>query len=67
MAFTDLLVSPGTMLTTLHKLAYMFLSLFLTWFLFGGRKRGDSEMSMWDSYIIIKNIPLKTNFPTVEA
>lgn len=40
MAFTDLLLSPGTVLDTLHKLAYMILSLVLTWFSFGGKKRG---------------------------
>jgi len=56
MAFTDLLVSPGTMLTTLHKLAYMFLSLFLTWFLFGGRKRGDWENGVYEIISLLQGM-----------
>lgn len=66
MAFTDLLLSPGTVLDTLHKLAYMILSLVLTWFSFGGKKGG-----LWNVYVGLihhqKNIPLKANFPTVDA
>ena len=63
MAFSDFLVLPGTVLNTLHKLAYMLFISNSYLVCIQGKKK---DPKLWNVYAGLtqhkKEIPLKTNF-----